>query len=52
MDVSVTRVEQPSHCKSIEEADLVEGLPWYHDIKAFLESSILLSGTSIVDRKT
>ena len=41
VDVSVTRVEQPAHCMSIKEADPVEELPWYHDIKVFLESGSL-----------
>ena len=50
--MSVTHVEQPAHCMSIEEADLVEELPWYHDIKVFLESGSLSFGTSATDRKT
>ena len=52
VDVSVTRVEQPAHCMSIEEADTAEESPWYHDIKVFLESGSLPSGTSVIDRKT
>ena len=45
-------MEQPVHYMSIEEVDPTEELPWYHDIKVFLESSSLPSGTSVVDRKT
>ena len=52
VDVSVTHVEQPAHCMSIEEADTVEELPWYHNIKVFLEFGNLPSNTSVVDRKT
>ena len=50
--MSVTWVEQPAHCMSIEEVDPAEELPWYHDIKVFVESSSLPSGTSAVDSKT
>ena len=52
VDVSVSRVEQPAHCMTIEEADPVEELPWYHDIKVFLKSSSPPPGTSATDRKT
>ena len=52
VDVSVSRVEQPVHCMSIEEADPVEELPWHHDIKVFLESGSLPPYASAVDRKT
>ena len=52
VDVSITHVEQPAHCMTIEEADPVEELPWYHDIKVFLESSSPPPGASAVDRKT
>ena len=41
VDVSITRMKQPTHCMSIEEADPAEEQPWYHDIKIFLESSSL-----------
>ena len=52
VDISVSRVEQPAHCISIEEVDPAEELPWYHDIKVFLESGTLPPYTSAVDRKT
>ena len=40
------------HCMSIEEADPVEEQPWYHVIKAFLESGSFPPGTSTADRRT
>ena len=52
VDVSVTCMEQPTHCMSIEEADPTEEQPWYHDNKVFLESGNLPPDASAVDRKT
>ena len=53
VDVSVTHIEQPAHCMSIEEADsTTEEQPWYKDIKAFLESGSFPPGTSAVDKRT
>ena len=52
MDVSVTRMEQPVHCMSIEEADPAGEQPWYQDIKAFLESGSPPPGTSAADKRT
>ena len=37
---------------SIEEADLAEEQPWYHDIKVFLESGSLPPDASAAERKT
>ena len=37
---------------SIKEADPAEELPWYHDIKVFLESSSLPPYASAADKKT
>ena len=37
---------------SIEEVDPTGELPWYHDIKIFLESGGLPSSTLVAGRKT
>ena len=37
---------------SIKEADPVEELTWYHDIKVFLEFDSLPPSTAVIDRKT
>ena len=52
VDVSVTCIEEPAHCMNIEEADSAEERPWYHDIKAFLESGSLPPGTTAEDKRT
>ena len=52
VDVSVTRMEQSTHCMSIEEANPVEEQLWYHDIKVFLETGSLPPDASAADRKT
>ena len=52
VDISVTCMEQPAHCMSIEEANPAEEQLWYHDIKVFLESGNLPPDASAVDRKT
>lgn len=35
--IEVMQQDSPSYCNQIEEAATPGGLPWYHDIKAYLE---------------
>ena len=52
VDILVTCIEQLAHCMNIEEVDLVGEQPWYHDIKAFLESGSLSPDTSAANKRT
>ena len=52
IEISITSMELPAHCMSIEEANPAGEQPWYHDIKVVLEYGNVPPDASAADRKT